>query len=242
MSDVCLRLIACLAILLGFALETCEAQRHRHVQTLKDKQLEKVVQLCTSPDGKHVHAVSYRPGHLLGFEIDQESGHLTKTSTVLKYQMVSLDVSKDQTRVVGASLMEDGKVTLYQRNPETGALRELHELYSEFVPELRRSIAVKFSPDGKFVFVACRTERFTILRIENDKLVLHQSLRESMAASTTANSLPATGAAKIFLYPAAWPERFRCLGKTKTTRLNFAAISKTTHWQRPCWMACMGWR
>ena len=90
--------------------------------------------------------------------------------------LVCIDLSQDQTLLVGCSLSEDS-VTLFKRNVETGELAFLSALANKQIERgLGNPITVRFSPDARFVYVANANGggTLTVLKIVEEQLELLQ--------------------------------------------------------------------
>lgn len=168
------RLCAIATLFAGmFATDVWAQQyRHDHIQTVSDEELANVVHIESTADGQKIYTVGFAPGYLLCFDCDLETGKLTKSHTLLKYGIVSADISEDEKWIVICCTM--GKVTLYRRDPQTGEVVHVHEVRYPVVEEVQETFSVKFSPDAKHIYVACRSDRVLVLRVEDDQMKLQQ--------------------------------------------------------------------
>ncbi len=146
--------------------------RHDHIQTVSDEQLSSIIHIEATEDGKKVYTVGFAPGYLLCFDCDLQTGKLTKAHSLLKSQIVSLDISDDQQWI--ATCCSVGKVSLYRRDQQTGAVDLAHEVMYPQMDQAQQTFSAKFSPDAKYIYVACRSDRVLVLRVDDDKMILHQ--------------------------------------------------------------------
>jgi 6-phosphogluconolactonase (cycloisomerase 2 family) len=156
------------------------AQHHEHLQTFQDDKLKQIVNLASSADGRHLYSANMRPGNVTLFKCDPETGAFEKAQAVLKYSVLGLDMNSNQDLIVVCSSYDQGKVILYRRNQENGRVREVHEIYRQVIAAISRPIDVRFSPDGQYVYVACQTKTFVVLRVVNDRLELHQMIEDGI--------------------------------------------------------------
>lgn len=174
LKPLAIALLMVVALQLLVTCDFCRSQeyRHEHIHTIQDAQLSRIVHIEATVDGRMIYALGYRPGYIVWFNCDPETGRLSKVGAFNESQVVSLDISEDQKWLVACCT--GGKVMLFRRDQETGNIDLAHQLEQSTVPQLTSTFGVKFSPDAKFVYVACRSDRLIVLAVNNEKLQLLQ--------------------------------------------------------------------
>jgi 6-phosphogluconolactonase (cycloisomerase 2 family) len=118
--------------------------------------LAKVVRTALSPDGKFLYATCWKPGSVVVFARDGQTGMLTHVQTI--------DNKIDLRGATGLALSPDGRfavvpafqsknIILLRRDDQSGKLEWL-ELAPRNTQDVEFPNAATFSPDGKFVCIA----------------------------------------------------------------------------------------
>lgn len=167
--------LVCFCMLL-FAVSVGHAQGVRHdlIQTFEHEHLSNVVQLESTADGKHLYSAGHTPGYVLRFDCDAVTGELSKTNSMLKYKVLSVDVNQKLKRVVICCNMGRGKVTLYNQAEDTAELVYSDEIYQDNFAGLKSNTAVEFSVDANQVYVVTSENRLLVLENKDGKLSLLQ--------------------------------------------------------------------
>lgn len=137
---------------------------HEHVQTVDDPQLSRVVHLEATKDGKMIYALGYRPGRIVWYDCDAETGKLSKAGYFPEANLVSFDISEDQKWLVACCTV--GKVMLFRRDLATGVINLVHSVEQSELPVLESTFSVKFSRDAKHIYLACRSDRVIVLSVD----------------------------------------------------------------------------
>ena len=184
MNDLCRihlpRLVLILPLLIGLSADALlhaqqlQAPSHTHVQTLSDDNLNGLVSLVGSADGKFLYGAALGSKKLVTLSRDPKTGKAEVIDSIGDLSgAVCLAISKDQKWVVFTGC-QSSLVTLYSRNAETGKLTEVSRQTQgmDGVDGLSFPISVTISPDSKFVYVTNDSGMgsLTAFSIENDKL------------------------------------------------------------------------
>jgi 6-phosphogluconolactonase (cycloisomerase 2 family) len=127
------------------------------VESVPRDELDAVVSVATSRDGKFHYAAAWRSATLTVFARDPKTGKLEPKQTITDQNVLagttSLNLSPDGGLAVAAAF-QSRTVVLYTRSAETGELAR-SDVAREGEKELRMQfpIAAAFSPDSKFVYV-----------------------------------------------------------------------------------------
>ena len=147
---------------------------HAHIQTLTDDNLNGLISLVGSEDGKFLYGAALDSKKLVTLSRDPKTGKVKVIDSIGDLEgAVCLAISKDQKWVVFTSCISS-LVTLYSRDAETGKLTEASRQQQgmDGVKGLEWPIAVTISPDSKFVYVTNDSGMgsLTAFSIENDQL------------------------------------------------------------------------
>ncbi len=147
---------------------------HTHVQTLNNQNLNGLISLVGSKDGKFLYGAAFGSKKLVTMSRDPNTGKVEVVDSIADLNgAVCLAISKDQKWVVLTSCLSS-LVTLYSRDAETGKLTEVSRQVQgkDGVNGLGFPIAVTISPDSRFVYVTndTRLGSLTAFSIENGKL------------------------------------------------------------------------
>lgn len=169
-----LNLLIPVLVTLACSVGICLSQDsiHRHIQTVEDAQLSKVVHVEATKDGRKIYTLGYRPGYIVWFDCDPQTGKLAKVNSFAESQLVSFDISEDQKWLVACCT--SGKVMLFQRDLTTGDIDLVHTVERAEMPSLESTFSVKFSLDASYIYLACRSDRVIVLHVDEGKMSLVQ--------------------------------------------------------------------
>jgi 6-phosphogluconolactonase (cycloisomerase 2 family) len=151
--------------------------RLKPVEAVVREDLNRVVSVASSPDGRFVYASAWMPASLTVFTRDPKTGKLEHTQTMTGEGdlagATSLSVSPDG-RHAAAAAFQAKTVVLLARNAKTGKLTQSDVVHDgENGLKLAFPIQAAFSPDSRFVYVLDdETGAIVAFRISDTKLVL----------------------------------------------------------------------
>jgi 6-phosphogluconolactonase (cycloisomerase 2 family) len=127
------------------------------------KGLEQARSIALSPDGKNIYVAGYNDHTLAIFRRAGDSGRLSFVQTIKK-GAEGIDSLKGASgvavapdgRQVYATGLDDGTLTVFNREPDRGrlSLAEVFKYTDKGLEGLEGAIHVALSPDGRFVYVA----------------------------------------------------------------------------------------
>jgi len=151
-----------------------ETPTHTHIQTVVDEQVQGLVSIVGSEDGKFLYGAALGSQKLVTMSRDPKTGKVEVIDSIGDLKgAVCLAISKDQKWVVFTSC-QSSLVTLYSRDAKTGKLAEVSRQQQDLdgVKGLNFPIAVTISPDSRFVYVTSPTGTGSLaaFSIEDGKL------------------------------------------------------------------------
>jgi 6-phosphogluconolactonase (cycloisomerase 2 family) len=148
------------------------------IEAVNRGDLAKVVRTELSPDGKFLYANCWKPGGLVVFARDPETGKLTHVQTLVNTPELTgatgLAVSPDGRFAVVTAFYSKNTI-LFRRDHFSGKLAQL-DIAPRTEHDVEFPVAAAFSPDGKFVCLADDGGRpgtggVRVFRVEGEKLV-----------------------------------------------------------------------
>ncbi len=139
--------------------QDANAKRLQQVGTVTHANLQSVVGLEISKDGKYLYASAYASGAISIFSRDQTTGELSLMEAVVDKDnllgMTDMKVSPNGLYAL-ASAFHSRAAVLYKREPATGKLTQISVAKDAVggVTGLEWAVRGVFSPDSKFVYVA----------------------------------------------------------------------------------------
>jgi 6-phosphogluconolactonase (cycloisomerase 2 family) len=143
--------------LLGAAVDEKGEGRLKPVEAVPRDDLDGVVGVQISPDGKFVYAASWKAASATTFARDPETGKLKHTQTVNDNDTLAgtttLALGRDGRSALAVAFQSRTAV-LFQRNPENGQI-VMSDVARDGSKDVRLGMPIDaaFSPDGKFVYV-----------------------------------------------------------------------------------------
>jgi len=151
--------------------------RLKLVESVVREDLNRVVCIAFSPDGRFVYASAWMPASLTVFTRDPKTGKLEHIQTLTGQDdlagATSLSISQNGRHAVAAAFQAK-TVVLFSRDPKTGRLTQSDVARDgENDVKLAFPIEAAFSPDSRFVYVLDdETGAIAAFRISDSKLVL----------------------------------------------------------------------